>query len=115
MPYPMQKKHKEIEQMDLQQLIKKYPNNAELGNAVRYIEWITQKDRIADSFVLLEKRLNNVVKHCVSLLIQDYGFTSDAEIDSWETNNDECNIAYDVGYRNAIRYAINLLKEVKEK
>tara|TARA_R100000329_G_C7571585_1_gene202322 strand:+ start:41 stop:376 length:336 start_codon:yes stop_codon:yes gene_type:complete len=111
----MQKKDKEIEQMDLKQLIKKHPNDADLGNAIRYAEWDTQKDQTTESLDLLEKRLNNVVKHCVNILIQDYDFNSDSDIDSWETNNDECNIAYDVGYRNAIKYAINILKDIKEK
>ena len=99
--------------MNLQQLIKQHPNDADLGNAVRSREW--DKAQTTESLDLLEKRLNNVVKHCVNILIQDYGFTNDAEIDSWETNNDECNIAYDVGYRNAIRYAINILNNIKEK
>ena len=62
------------------------------------------------------KRLKETVEGVEQSLIDDFECINDSDwIDNWETNTDEGSIAFDIGYRNGIKYAIYLLKNQKKE
>ena len=62
------------------------------------------------------KRLKETVEHVEQSLIDDFECITDSDwINGWETNTDEGSIAFDIGYRNGVLYAIKLLKNNKKE
>ena len=62
------------------------------------------------------KILKKVVKNTEQSLIDDFGYINDSDwIDNWATHTDQGSIAFDIGYRNGVKYAIRLLIELKNQ
>tara|TARA_R100000654_G_scaffold69155_1_gene98561 strand:+ start:732 stop:941 length:210 start_codon:yes stop_codon:yes gene_type:complete len=62
------------------------------------------------------KKLKETVEDVEQSLIDDFECINDSDwINGWETNTDEGSIAFDIGYRNGVLYAIKLLKNNKKK
>ena len=60
------------------------------------------------------KRLKETVEDVEQSLIDDFECITDSYwINGWETNTAEGSIAFDIGYRNGVLYAIKLIKLLK--
>jgi hypothetical protein len=78
-----------------------------LENAVHTLKILMKnRKRVED---LINKNLHSIQND----LDEDYGDGKSFDVDSWETENDSEIISYDIGYMNALKYILKIMRGEK--
>tara|TARA_X000001388_G_scaffold23845_1_gene16323 strand:+ start:728 stop:1024 length:297 start_codon:yes stop_codon:yes gene_type:complete len=61
----------------------------------------------------VEDLINRILHDIQNDLDSDYGNGKSFDVDSWETENDSEIISYDIGYMNAMKYVLQIMRGEK--